>query len=266
MIDYHLHTKRCGHAVGEMREYVLSSIEMGLDEIGFSDHLPLFHSLDPTLTMSWDDFPFYIADVMNLKDEFNEIDIKLGVEVDYIPGKLKEIQAIIKEYDFDYVLGSVHFIDGWGFDDRRYIENWKNYNVDDLYIRYFKEVEDLAKTKLFDIVAHPDLIKKYGFLPVGDLSATHQKTIEAIRDSDMAIEVSSAGLRKPVKEIYPSQSFINMCFKEDIPVVTGSDAHKPDDVGRDFTKLVESLRSAGYTEVATYTARQRVMTDLEESN
>jgi len=264
LIDYHLHTKRCGHAVGEMREYVRSSIEKGLQEIGFADHLPLLHTFDPTLTMSWDDFPFYVADVMKMKEEFKEIKIRFGVEVDYIPGKVKELQAIIDEYDFDYVLGSVHFIDSWGFDDRRFIDNYDNYNIDDLYKRYFKEIADSAKTKLFDIIAHPDLIKKYGFKPTAKLEDVYKKTIDAIKDSGVAIEISSAGLRKPVKEIYPSQEFIDICYKEGIPIVTGSDAHSPQDVGRDFDKLVESLKLAGYTEVATYVARERIMTGLKE--
>ena len=264
MIDYHLHSKRCGHAVGEMRDYVTSAIEKGFDEIGFSDHLPLIHFYDPALTMSWDDFPFYIADVARMKDEFKEIEIRLGIEVDYIPGKEREIQSIIAEYDFDYVLGSVHFIDGWGFDDRRYIDNYDNYSIEDLYKRYFKEVADSAKTKLFDIIAHPDLIKKYGFRPNVELDDVYAKTIDVIKESGAAIEINSAGLRKPAKEIYPSQDFINICFTRGVPVVTGSDAHSPDDVGRDFDKLVESLKTAGYTDVATYVARERIMTELKD--
>jgi len=256
LIDYHLHTKRCGHASGEMQEFVDKAIGLGLEEIGFSDHLPLLNLVDYTLAMSWDEFPFYLADVSRAQENNRNIKIKLGIEVDFLPKHRTQLANIINNYDFDYVLGSVHFLDGWGIDDRRDIFNYENYNIDDLYERYFEQLRLAAESGLFDILAHPDLIKKFNFRPEHSLTATYKQTAEAIAKAGVAIEVSSAGLRKPVREIYPSQEFLNICAQAGIPVTVGSDAHCPEDVGRDFQLLLESLSAAGYDKIATYSQRQ----------
>lgn len=248
---------RCGHATGEMRDYVERAIDIGLAEIGFSDHMPLLHTFDSTLTMSWDELPFYIADVKKLKEEYRRIEIKLGIEVDYVKGREAELKSLIDDFDFDYVLGSVHFLEGWGIDDRRYIDNYQNYDILDLYKRYFSLVDEAARSGLFDIIAHPDLIKKYGFRPESDISEIYEETAKSIAEADVAIEISSAGLRKPVKEIYPTQNFIDICFRRGVPIVVGSDAHHPNDVGRDFNFLLESAAKAGYDKIASYTKRKR---------
>lgn len=255
--DYHLHTKRCGHATGEMRDYVESAIERGLQEIGFADHLPLLHTVDRTLTMSWDDLPFYLADVTKLQHEYAQIEIKLGIEVDYLPQHESEIAAVLQEYEFDFVIGSVHFVDGWGIDDRRYIDNYQNYDIFDLYQRYFSLLKSAAASGLFDVMAHPDLIKKYNFRPGEDLAHTYYEAADALAAADVAVEVSSAGLRKPVKEIYPEQSFLNICCERGIPVITGSDAHHPEEVGYKFEEVLKSLQTAGYGRVATFSKRRR---------
>ena len=245
-----------------MGAYVEEAIGLGLKEIGFADHLPLLHSIDQTLTMSWDDLPFYLADVVALQREYAEIKIKLGIEADFIPRYQEQLAKILADYEFDYVLGSVHFVDGWGIDDRRYIDNFADYDIDDIYQRYFSLLRQAAASGLFDVLAHPDLIKKYNFRPKGDLTETYQETAAAIAAAGIAIEVSSGGLRKPVKEIYPAQDFLNICGAANIPVTTGSDAHHPDEVGRDFDLLSESLEQAGYKEISAFTARKRESVEL----
>lgn len=265
LTDYHVHTKRCGHATGEIRSYVDRAIALGLKEICFTDHLPLLHTIDRTLTMSWDDFPFYMADIDLMRQEYTEIKIKCGIEVDYLQRREAELESILSEYDFDFVLGSVHFVDGWGIDDRRYIDNYNNYDIDDLYRRYFTTLRSAAASGLFDALAHPDLIKKYNFRPRGDLRATYRETADAIAAAEIAVEVSSAGLRKPAKEIYPAQDFLNICASKKIPVTVGSDAHHPEEVGMDFDEVLRSLLAAGYSEVAIFTKRDRETMPLENA-
>jgi histidinol-phosphatase (PHP family) len=259
--DYHLHTYRCGHAQGGMQEYVAVAQRRGLKEIGFSDHLPLLHTRDKTLTMDWDDFPFYLADVESFQAN-SSITIKLGVEADWVSSKKSELEQILENYEFDYVLGSVHFVDGWGIDDSRYISNYDNYSIDDLYKRYFDEIKSAASSGLFDIIAHPDLIKKFNFKPKNQIDDLYFETARTIADYNLTIEVSSAGLRKPVKEIYPSRRFLEICYDLDISITTGSDAHKPGEVGSNFFELYELITSVGYRQIATFRAREREMIEI----
>ncbi len=258
LADYHIHTSRCGHASGTIAEYVEQARARGLAEIGFSDHLPLWHTIDATLAMSWDEFPLYMAEINKLKEDRGSPRVKLGIEADYIPEHIDRTAEILADYDFDYVMGSVHFIDGWGFDDRRYSHLYDAYEISDLYERYFNLLIEAAGTGLFDIMAHPDLVKKYHRMEPEPISL-YEKTAAALADAGVCIEVSSAGLRKPCREIYPSHEFLKICRAHDVPVTLGSDAHTPDQVGDEFNELVNALREAGYTEITIFDGRRRRM-------
>lgn len=261
MIDYHIHTARCGHAGGAVADFVGHAKSVGLDEIGFADHLPLFHTFDASLAMSWDDLPLYLADIKKLRESVDSPRIKLGIEADYIPKFADQTRAILADYDFDYVLGSVHFIDGWGFDDRRYIDNYNAFELADLYERYFSLFVEAAKSGMFHVMAHPDLIKKYFQLDPEPVSL-YEDVVRELAGAGVAIEVSSAGLRKPCREIYPGRAFLEICARYGIPVALGSDAHAPDQVGQDFELLALELSAVGYTEIAAFTAGVRTMVDL----
>ncbi len=261
LADYHVHTARCGHAVGEIDEYVEHAKEIGLVELGFADHLPLFNTIDATLTMSWDQFPSYLADIRRLKKEGSGPKILMGIEVDYLPKFSEQIANTLAEYDFDYVLGSVHFIDGWGIDDRRYIEFYKDYALEELYERYFDLLIQAAESGLFDVLAHPDLIKKYFRLEKEPLEL-YERVAKRLAATGIAIELSSAGLRKPCREPYPSLEFLKICHRYNIPVTLGSDAHAPDQVGDNFALLLEELRRVGYSEVARFSERKRTTVGL----
>ena len=261
-VDYHVHTARCGHARGEMRDYVKRARELSLTEIGFADHLPLLTGHDPTLTMSLDELPEYVEAVATLKQEFPDIAIKTGIEADYLPGREEETARLLGAYDFDYVIGSIHFIDGWGFDDSRYIEGYKQRDIYELYATYFKLVADAAKTGLFDVIGHLDLIKKYNFKPEEDITPLVAGAISAIKKADAAIEINTAGLRKPVGEIYPSDAILALCFNEGVPVTLGSDAHSPEEVGMGFEAGRAAARRAGYERLAVFAKRERDFVDL----
>jgi histidinol-phosphatase (PHP family) len=257
LVDYHVHTYLCGHAEAEPVDYVAAAARGGLAEMGFCDHFPLLHLRDPSLTMSLEELPRYVAEVGELKDRFSRPRIRLGVEVDYIPGTMERVSQILAGYDFDYVMGSVHFLDGWGFDDPRYLDGYREREAEEIWSRYFELLGDAAETGLFDVMAHPDLVKKFRCFPSGDLTAYYRECLDRFREAGVVVEVSTAGLRKPVEEIYPSLHFLVECRKRGLEVTLGSDAHRPEEVGWKFGRAVELLARAGYDRVVTFRERER---------
>jgi len=167
------------------------------------------------------------------------------------------LAEILRQYDFDYVLGSIHFINGWGFDNPANIHEYKKYDLWELYQQYFYTLGQAAGSGLFDVIAHPDLIKKFGFNPGHDLGGVYREVLQQISDSGACVEINTAGLRVPKNEVYPSPEFIKLCFESKIPVCLGSDAHRPELVGADFHLVLELLRSIGYNQVVTFNKRNR---------
>jgi histidinol-phosphatase (PHP family) len=258
MVDYHIHTVRCGHASGEVAEYVRRAQELSLAEIGFADHLPLVIGMkDPTLAMRHEELDDYIAEIEALKTQFPGIIIKTGIEADYFPGYEQATRDLLSRYPFDYVIGSVHFIEGWGFDDSRYIDGYKTRDIFDIYKAYYELLEAAARTGLFDIIGHIDLVKKYGFVPEQDVTTLVGKALGAIHDAGMCVEINTAGLRKPVGEIYPGSEILKRCFENGIPITFGSDAHAPGEVGMAFERACAVAGQAGYDMFATFAGRVR---------
>jgi len=264
LVDYHMHTVRCGHAEGHMEEYAARALEIGLREIGLSDHLPLLHVEDTTLAMSLEELPLYVREVGELREQFPRLPIRLGIEVDYIPGYEERISSILAQHPFDYIMGSVHFVDGWCFDDPRNLDGYEGRDLFHLWRRYFDLLGDAAECGLFDILAHPDLIKKFGFRPDADVTHLYRDCLDRVAAAGIAVEVSTAGLRKPVGEIYPGEDFLRLCHDRGIAATLGSDAHRPVEVGDRFEEALRLLRRVGYGEVAVYEARARGFLALPE--
>jgi len=257
MIDYHIHTKLCKHAIGEMEDYVRTAVEKGLNTIGFSDHLPFDESFMKNLSMERDELEGYIAAIPSLEKKFG-IRIYTGIEADYYPGRQEEISALVDSYSFDYVFGSVHYINGWGFDNPKFITEWEKHDINMVYQAYYKNVMEMAETGLYDIVAHMDLVKKFSYLPTRPFDEEINEVMAAIKKSGMILEINTSGLRKPVQEIYPSMGIVKVAKKYDVPVVLGSDAHTPKDVGADFDKGASLLKGIGYTKTAIIEKREIV--------
>jgi histidinol-phosphatase (PHP family) len=257
VIDYHIHTNRCGHADGEAVDYVRAAINCGLDEIGFNDHLPLRgdSGKELGLAMALNELPDYVNDVMELRKLFPEIRIKLGVEADYTPDTESYTKALLTKHDFDYVTGSVHYIGEWAFDHPVERKKWDNKDVDLVYKEYFELLRRSARTLLFDIIGHCDLVKKFGNRPSHELLGDLEETAKVFKECGVAVEINTSGLRKPVHEIYPSYEMLKVYKSFDIPIVFGSDAHTPDDVGRDFDKATTLAADAGYDEYVTFENR-----------
>ncbi|HML02549.1 MAG TPA: histidinol-phosphatase HisJ family protein [Candidatus Bathyarchaeia archaeon] len=188
--------------------------------------------------------------------------LKVGLEVDYIQDYEERIKKILGALAFDYLIGSVHFVDGWAFDDPTQVANFQKWNIDKLYRAYFSLIGECAQSKLFDVIAHIDLIKKFGHKPKGDITDTLIQTIEALKKGNVCVEVNTNGLHAPCHEIYPKKSFLKLCFEHGIPATLGSDAHSPENVGQEFDKALTLLREVGYTQIARLTKRKRELIDL----
>ena len=255
--DYHIHTKLCGHAIGEPIEYAQKALDLGLSEIGFSDHAPFVVHEYPGITMSPAQLPVYHKMIENVRDEFKgKIDVKVGIEADFIPGFEQKTKSILDAYPYDYIIGSVHFIGTWGFDDPEQRHLWDEKGIDEVYRDYYSLLRQSAESGFFNILAHVDLVKKYGHRSTKDMSDEIVRTGEVFKKTGVAIEINTSGLRKPILEIYPSVEVLSIYHELGVPITFGSDAHRPNEVGQDFDKAIELAKNVGYTEYVTFKDRE----------
>ena len=261
MRDYHIHTHLCGHACGTPEAYVQAAIERGLEEIGFNDHLPMLKYWQPDYSMTPEQLADYVRQVHALQRQFPKISIKLGIEADYYtPSEEAATCALLAQYPFDYVYGSVHFLDNWAIDDPVRVAEWDTQDVDAIYGRYFAVLEQAVRSELFDILSHMDLVKKFGHRPTRDMSGIVERVVRACRETGTAIEINTAGLRKPVREIYPAPEILRWIRQYGVPIVLGSDAHAPHEVACDFDAVRPLLQSYDLTEAVIFEARKIVGT------
>ena len=258
IVDLHNHTKLCNHADGEIEEYIEKAIECGSKYFGFSDHAPM--DFDPKYRMTFSDMKDYEKNVLSAKEKYKDkIEILLGYEVDYLKGHMDER---ILSTDVDYLIGSVHFIEGWGFDNPEFIGKWDEQDIDEIWQKYFDTIQEMAESKLFDIVGHLDLIKVFKFMPKGNISKMAKKALIAIKKSDMTLELNVAGYRKDVKEAYPSLELLTLAYDLDIPITFASDAHKPEQVGLYNDKIIKLAKEVGYTQCVYYRNKEKHFIDF----
>ncbi len=254
-IDLHNHTTRCNHAEGTIDAYILRAIELGIDIYGFSEHAAM--DFDEGYRLGFDEMDTYQHDILSARETYKEqIEILLGYEVDWLPGHIDER---VLGADVDFLIGSVHFINKWSFDNPEFIGGWKSRNVDEIWQAYFEAITAMVKSGHFDIVGHFDLIKVFKFLPKQDIRLLAKEALHTIKASGMVLEVNAAGLRKPIGEIYPSKALLQEAYTLNIPITFGSDAHKVAQVGAGLTEAYTLARSVGYTKAVTFRDRQRKM-------
>ena len=252
-LDYQMHMALCGHASGSLADYVRHAIRIGLKEIGFSDHAPMVHERLPGVTMDFTQLPIYHSLVDEVREEFaGQISIKYALEADFVPGFEAKTKEIVNGYPYDYIIGSVHYVNGWAVDDPLTIERWKSQNIDQVWRDYFQLLRQSAQSGFFNIIGHCDLPKKFGHRPSSDMSQEVKLTAEVFKDCGVAIEINTSGLRKPVKEMYPALSHLKIYCEAGVPLTFGSDAHTPEDVGKNFQEAVELAKQAGYKEYVTF--------------
>ena len=254
MVDLHNHTPLCKHATGSPEEYIKKAIDKGIKYYGFSDHAPM--EFDYEYRMSFEEMDKYEEEIKNLKEKYKDkIEILLGYEVDFTP----MVDKRVLKRKVDYLIGSVHFLDNWGFDNPEFIKEWEKRDVDDVYKEYFAKVEEMANSKLFDIVGHLDLVKVFGYKPKKNIKDIAKNAIKAIKKANMSVELNTAGLRKKVNEIYPSNELLEMVLNEGINLTLSSDAHSIEQVGFKIDETLNKLKQLGVSELAIYKDRKKFL-------
>lgn len=265
-IDYHTHHERCGHAVGKLEEYVQRGIEIGLSQIGLSDHMPLLHvdpaGYYPEMAMPMDELPRYVEECFILKERYRgQIEVRVGLEGDYIEGWETEIRSIVERYPWDYVIGSVHFLGEWDITDFRQTHHWEGKDVLEVYRQYYDAVSKAAATGMYDIIGHADVIKRFGYVPspeqTNERIALENAALQVIAKSGCAMELNASGLSKPCAEMFPSQRMLTEAIRLGIPLTMGSDAHDPMKLGDYLPEAEALLHELGCKEVAVFESRQR---------
>ncbi len=254
-VDLHNHTSLCNHAKGTITEYIEAAIAQKTEFFGFSDHAPM--NYDKAYRMGFEEMALYEKSIKEAKETYHDkIEILLGYEVDYLQGYMaKEVL----EAEVDYLIGSVHFLEDWGFDNPAFIDEYKNRDIDTIYRDYFAAITAMAKSQKFDIVGHLDLIKVFGYRPKTDIKLLAKEAISAIKKADMVIELSTAGYRKPVKEAYPSDDLLTLIADANIPITFASDAHHPKQVGFKSDIIEAKAKAYGFQDCATFSQRERKM-------
>lgn len=256
--DYHMHTPLCQHAVGEPVEYAARAVEVGLKEIGFSDHSPMLRDDFDNWRMRNDQLGEYVEKVSKAQRDFPNLQIKLALEVDYLPGHEDWIRDLAARHPWDYFIGSVHYVsDSWAVDDPSKLSDWKNRDPFEVWSVYFERLTTAAGSGLFEIIGHADLPKKFCFVPKQDCTKLFTHFLDAAKKTDTAIELNTAGLRKDCKEIYPHRRILELARERNVPITFGSDAHAPNEVGADFEKAIQLAREVGYTQSCRFTQHKR---------
>jgi len=268
IVDYHMHlrgprvagSEPLLHTVAAIEGFVETAARRGVDEIGFTEHVYYFRQtreiwfLPYHLERCAHDLDAYCDAVLEAKRQ--GLPVKLGLEVDYVGGRQDRLGELIAPYPWDFLLGSVHEVGDQAIDEEPGI--WAELPVDEVWRGYFAEIQELAQSGHVDVMAHPDLAKIYGRRPAPEVVAElHEATAAAFAAGDVAAEISTAGLRKPVGELYPDESLLDAFHRHGIPITTASDAHLPELVGEDLDRAVGLARRAGYDTVSVFDRRVR---------
>lgn len=268
LTDYHLHLRpddlsaraEDHFTVENVSRYRAVAQERGIAELGVSEHIYRFEqALSVWQHPLWREFA---TDDLDAYCEFvrAHTDLRLGIEADFVAGAEDRIANLLQERDFDYVVGSVHFLREHSIDMDDCSVWERGHSAEEIWERYFATLAEAARSGLFDILAHPDLVKVWGSdrpRPQGDPRRYYEPAIEAIAETGIAVEVSTAGLRKRARELYPAQAFLEMCIEAGAPVALSSDAHTPGDVGADYEQALELLDAVGIGELCVFEHRAR---------
>jgi histidinol-phosphatase (PHP family) len=273
LTDYHVHLRPDEADTGAERfftaanaeRYRRSAAEVGVGELGIAEHIHRFRqALD-----IWS-HPFWIEEAHDDLDAYCEFlaaeGLKVGIEADYISGAEERTRDLLAARRFDFVVGSVHFLgDGAVDHDRWDVWELEGRDPERIWGRYFSQLAAAAESGLFDILAHPDLVKVWGAArpgPGGDLARFYEPAVEAIARAGVAVEISTAGLRKPVGELYPARRFAELCVEAGVPFALSSDAHLPEQIGYAYDRAITFLGEIGVERIAVFSGRERRMEPL----
>ena len=247
LIDYHLHVVAHGDrpmTVENILAYCDVARERGILQMGITEHDRYLDDID-------------LAAFQEAREKSRDVELRLGIEIDFVPGNEERMQHDSTALPYDYVIGSVHRVDGEEVDHPDHTEIYERWDTYDLYEAYYANVRAAALSGRFDVLGHPDLIKIFRNFPEQDITGMLEETADAVAESGIVVDVNAAGLRKPVGEIYPSRKLLEMFHRRNVPIVLSSDAHAPDQVGMGYEKSIPLVRDVGYRELVTFSNHER---------
>ncbi|MEB3186238.1 MAG: histidinol-phosphatase [bacterium] len=257
--DYHVHIERGPYSLEWLERFVDQAARAGVTELGISEHAYRFTQTRSLLSNPWvekrktEDLDAYLA--LLLEARKRGVKLKIGIEMDYMPDNGERMKDFLASYPFDYSIGSVHWLGGFGFDLDEMRDQWEQNRIEDVYDTYFSILEQLIADRPVNIIGHADVIKVFGFKAPEVARRWYEKLTPLIARSGMAVEVSTAGWRKPVGEIYPAPEWLPRLVEARIPLVLCSDAHRPEDVGALYPQALDLLRALGVSSFATFSQR-----------
>jgi histidinol-phosphatase (PHP family) len=247
LIDYHLHVVAHGDrpmTVENILAYCEVAGERGIRQMGITEHDRYLDDID-------------LAAFQEARELSQDVELRLGIEIDFVPGKEEEMDRFATALPYDYAIGSVHRVDGEEVDHPDHKDIYDRWDTYDLYEAYYENVRAAALSGRFDVLGHPDLIKIFRHFPEKDITGVLEETADAVAESGIVVDVNTAGLRKPIGEIYPSRDLLEMFHRRGVPVILSSDAHAPQDVAAGYDRSLALVRDVGYREVVTFKNGER---------
>jgi histidinol-phosphatase (PHP family) len=230
--------------VENILEYLEVAKARGLKQMGITEHDRYLEDID-------------LSAFQEAREEYQEVELRLGIEIDFVPGAEERMERDANALPYDYVIGSVHRVQGEEVDHPDHREIYEKLEPYELYERYYANVREAALSGRFEILGHPDLIKIFRTYPDQDITPMLEETADAVAESGVVVDVNAAGLRKPIGEVYPSRQLLEMLHRRGVPIILSSDAHAPDQVGMGYEKSLPLVRDVGYREVVTFSGRER---------
>lgn len=260
LTDYHVHVERGPYTLEWLEGFVAQAARVGITELGISEHAYRFTQTRPLLSNPWvearktEDLEAYLGLLQDARRR--GIRVKIGLEMDFMPENAERMADFLASYPFDYAIGSIHWLGGFGFDLDEMREQWEQHRIEEVYERYFSILELMLEARCVDIIGHADVIKVFGFKAPEAARRWHERLTPRIKASGLALEVSTAGWRKPVQEIYPAPEWLPMLVAADVPLVLSSDAHRPEDVGAFYPQALDLLRALGVRRLVAFEGRR----------
>ena len=275
-IDYHMHFEYGSYDLEWVQGFFESAKKNGVGEIGISEHshgfiefkdlyyeeLILDDSVVGSYQAKWlekNKFKYSLKDYFKFMQMLKEkgYPVKIGIEICNFKNQEK-VKAIIKDYEFDYIIGSVHFLNGWGYDFADIKQVWNDFSLQDIYKWYAEEITNLAQSGLYDVLGHPFNIRLFKNIPEFDVKQILEQVATVLKEANMVIDINTGTLyRYPIEEISPYPDFLQVAKKYDLPIITSSDAHKPEDCGRYIDEAINYAKTFGYDSSIIFTNRQR---------
>ncbi len=246
MIDYHLHVVAHGErpmTVENILAYCEVARARGVLQMGITEHDRYLDKID--------------LSAFREAREQSDVGLRLGIEIDFVPGAEERMDDDATALPYDYVIGSVHRVDNEEIDRATNQRIYDEYETYDLYAAYYANVRKAALSGRFEVLGHPDLIKIFRHFPDRDITPMLEETADAVAESGIVVDVNAAGLRKPVGEVYPSRQLLEMFHRRGVPIILSSDAHAPDQVALGYDKSLKLVYDVGYREVVTFKDRER---------